>query len=254
MSKIILPEIQVRNLELFYGENKALKDISLDIDAKKVTALIGPSGCGKSTFLRTINRMNDLIDSVKITGEILIDGKDIYKEYDEIDLRKKVGMVFQKPNPFPMSIYDNIAYGPRIHGIRDKKSLDEIVEKSLKGAALWDEVKDRLKKSALGLSGGQQQRLCIARTIAVSPEIILMDEPTSALDPISTNKMEELMYELKKQYTVVIVTHNMQQAGRIADKTAFFLSGEVVEYGKTEDIFFRPKDKRTEDYITGRFG
>lgn len=254
MSKIILPEIQVRNLELFYGENKALKDISLDIDAKKVTALIGPSGCGKSTFLRTINRMNDLIDSVKITGEILIDGKDIYKEYDEIDLRKKVGMVFQKPNPFPMSIYDNIAYGPRIHGIKDKKSLDEIVEKSLKGSALWDEVKDRLKKSALGLSGGQQQRLCIARTIAVSPEIILMDEPTSALDPISTNKMEELMYELKKQYTVVIVTHNMQQAGRIADKTAFFLSGEVVEYGKTEDIFFRPKDKRTEDYITGRFG
>jgi phosphate transport system ATP-binding protein len=254
MSKIILPEIQVKNLELFYGENKALKNINIDIDVKKVTALIGPSGCGKSTFLRTINRMNDLIDSVKITGEILIDGKDIYKDYDEIDLRKKVGMVFQKPNPFPMSIYDNIAYGPRIHGLRDKKSLDEIVEKSLKGAALWDEVKDRLKKSALGLSGGQQQRLCIARTIAVSPEIILMDEPTSALDPISTNKMEELMYELKKEYTVVIVTHNMQQAGRIADKTAFFLNGEVVEYGKTEDIFFRPKDKRTEDYITGRFG
>ncbi|WP_305084485.1 phosphate ABC transporter ATP-binding protein, partial [uncultured Clostridium sp.] len=189
-----------------------------------------------------------------INGEILIDGKDIYKEYDEIDLRKKVGMVFQKPNPFPMSIYDNIAYGPRIHGIKDKKRLDEIVEKSLRGAALFDEVKDRLKKSALGLSGGQQQRLCIARTIAVSPEIILMDEPTSALDPISTNKMEELMDELKKQYTVVIVTHNMQQAGRIADKTAFFLSGEVIEYGKTEDIFYRPKDKRTEDYITGRFG
>lgn len=254
MSKIVLPEIQVKNLELFYGDNKALKNINIDIDVKKVTALIGPSGCGKSTFLRTINRMNDLIDSVKITGEILIDGKDIYKDYDEIDLRKKVGMVFQKPNPFPMSIYDNIAYGPRIHGLRDKKSLDEIVEKSLKGAALWDEVKDRLKKSALGLSGGQQQRLCIARTIAVSPEIILMDEPTSALDPISTNKMEELMYELKKEYTVVIVTHNMQQAGRIADKTAFFLNGEVVEYGKTEDIFFRPKDKRTEDYITGRFG
>lgn len=254
MSKIILPEIQVRNLELFYGDNKALKNINIDIDVKKVTALIGPSGCGKSTFLRTINRMNDLIDSVKITGEILIDGKDIYKDYDEIDLRKKVGMVFQKPNPFPMSIYDNIAYGPRIHGIRDKKTLDELVEKSLKGAALWDEVKDRLRKSALGMSGGQQQRLCIARTIAVSPEIILMDEPTSALDPISTNKMEELMYELKKEYTVVIVTHNMQQAGRIADKTAFFLNGEVVEYGKTEDIFFRPKDKRTEDYITGRFG
>lgn len=198
--------------------------------------------------------MNDLIEGVKINGEILIDGKDIYKDYDEIDLRKKVGMVFQKPNPFPMSIYDNIAYGPRIHGIKDKKTLDEIVEKSLRGAALFDEVKDRLKKSALGLSGGQQQRLCIARTIAVSPEIILMDEPTSALDPISTNKMEELMDQLKKQYTVVIVTHNMQQAGRIADKTAFFLSGEVIEYGKTEDIFYRPKDKRTEDYITGRFG
>ena len=198
--------------------------------------------------------MNDLIEGVKINGQILIDGKDIYKEYDEIDLRKKVGMVFQKPNPFPMSIYDNIAYGPRIHGIKDKKKLDEIVETSLRGAALFDEVKDRLKKSALVLSGGQQQRLCIARTIAVSPEIILMDEPTSALDPISTNKMEELMDQLKKQYTVVIVTHNMQQAGRIADKTAFFLSGEVIEYGKTEDIFYRPKDKRTEDYITGRFG
>ena len=254
MSNTKKPEIQVRNLELFYGDNKALKNINIDIEANKVTALIGPSGCGKSTFLRTLNRMNDLIEGVKINGEILIDGKDIYKEYDEIDLRKKVGMVFQKPNPFPMSIYDNIAYGPRIHGIKDKKTLDEIVERSLKGAALWDEVKDRLKKSALGLSGGQQQRLCIARTIAVSPEIILMDEPTSALDPISTNKMEELMDQLKKQYTVVIVTHNMQQAGRIADKTAFFLSGEVVEYGKTEDIFYRPKDKRTEDYITGRFG
>ena len=254
MSSITKPEIQVRNLELFYGDNKALKNINLDIESKKVTALIGPSGCGKSTFLRTLNRMNDLIEGVKINGEILIDGKDIYKEYDEIDLRKKVGMVFQKPNPFPMSIYDNIAYGPRIHGIKDKRTLDEIVERSLKGAVLWDEVKDRLKKSAIGLSGGQQQRLCIARTIAVSPEIILMDEPTSALDPISTNKMEELMDQLKKQYTVVIVTHNMQQAGRIADKTAFFLSGEVVEYGKTEDIFYRPKDKRTEDYITGRFG
>lgn len=254
MSSITKPEIQVRNLELFYGDNKALKNINLDIESKKVTALIGPSGCGKSTFLRTLNRMNDLIEGVKINGEILIDGKDIYKEYDEIDLRKKVGMVFQKPNPFPMSIYDNIAYGPRIHGIKDKKKLDEIVETSLREAALFDEVKDRLKKSALGLSGGQQQRLCIARTIAVSPEIILMDEPTSALDPISTNKMEELMDQLKKQYTVVIVTHNMQQAGRIADKTAFFLSGEVIEYGKTEDIFYRPKDKRTEDYITGRFG
>ncbi len=246
--------IKVRNLELFYGDNKALKGIDIDIEKNKVTALIGPSGCGKSTFLRTLNRMNDLIDSVKITGEIEIFDKDIYKEFEEIDLRKRVGMVFQKPNPFPMSIYDNVAYGPRIHGIKDKKELDEIVEKSLKGAALWDEVKDRLKKSALGLSGGQQQRLCIARTIAVEPEIILMDEPTSALDPISTIKMEELMHQLKKEYTVVIVTHNMQQAGRIADKTAFFLTGELVEYGKTEDIFYRPKDKRTEDYITGRFG
>ena len=249
-----VPEIQVRNLELFYGDNKALKNINLDIESKKVTALIGPSGCGKSTFLRTLNRMNDLIDNVKITGEITIGGKNIYKDIDEIDLRKKVGMVFQKQNPFPMSIYDNVAYGPRLHGVKDKKTLDGIVEKSLKGAALWDEVKDRLKKSALGLSGGQQQRLCIARTIAVSPEIILMDEPTSALDPISTIKMEELMYELKKKYTVVIVTHNMQQAGRIADKTAFFLSGEVVEYGDTSDIFYKPRDKRTEDYITGRFG
>ena len=249
-----VPEIQVRNLELFYGDNKALKNINLDIESKKFTALIGPSGCGKSTFLRTLNRMNDLIDNVKITGEITIGGKNIYKDIDEIDLRKKVGMVFQKPNPFPMSIYDNVAYGPRLHGVKDKKTLDGIVEKSLKGAALWDEVKDRLKKSALGLSGGQQQSLCIARTIAVSPEIILMDEPTSALDPISTIKMEELMYELKKKYTVVIVTHNMQQAGRIADKTAFFLSGEVVEYGDTSDIFYKPRDKRTEDYITGRFG
>lgn len=248
------PEIQVKNLELFYGDNKALKNVNLDIESKKVTALIGPSGCGKSTFLRTLNRMNDLIDNVKITGEIIIGGKNIYKDIDEIDLRKKVGMVFQKPNPFPMSIYDNVAYGSRIHGVKDKETLDEIVEKSLMGAALWEEVKDRLKKSALGLSGGQQQRLCIARTIAVSPEIILMDEPTSALDPISTIKMEELMYELKKEYTVVIVTHNMQQAGRIADKTAFFLSGEVVEYGDTSDIFYKPKDKRTEDYITGRFG
>ena len=248
------PEIQVKNLELFYGDNKALKNINLDIESKKVTALIGPSGCGKSTFLRTLNRMNDLIDNVKITGEIIIGGKNIYKDIDEIDLRKKVGMVFQKPNPFPMSIYDNVAYGSRIHGVKDKETLDEIVEKSLMGAALWEEVKDRLKKSALGLSGGQQQRLCIARTIAVSPEIILMDEPTSALDPISTIKMEELMYELKKEYTVVIVTHNMQQAGRIADKTAFFLSGEVVEDGDTSDIFYKPKDKRTEDYITGRFG
>lgn len=254
MANITTPEIQVKNLDLFYGDNQALKNINIEIEKNKVTALIGPSGCGKSTFLRTLNRMNDLIPIVKINGEIIVGAKDIYKDYDEIDLRKKVGMVFQKPNPFPMSIYDNIAYGPRIHGVKDKKTLDEIVERSLKGAALWDEVKDRLKKSALGLSGGQQQRLCIARTIAVSPEIILMDEPTSALDPISTNKMEELMHELKKQYTVVIVTHNMQQAGRIADKTAFFLSGELIEYGRTEDIFYRPQDKRTEDYISGRFG
>lgn len=254
MSKEDLKKIQVRNLNLYYGDNHALKNINIDLEENKVTAFIGPSGCGKSTFLRTINRMNDLIDNVKIEGEIFVDGEDIYKSKDVIALRTKVGMVFQKPNPFPMSIYDNIAYGPRLHGIRDKKSLDEIVEKSLKGAALWDEVKDRLKKSALGLSGGQQQRLCIARTIAVSPEIILMDEPTSALDPISTNKMEELMEELKKKYTVIIVTHNMQQAGRIADKTAFFLNGEIIEYGDTEDIFYKPKDKRTEDYITGRFG
>lgn len=247
-------KIKVRNLDLYYGDNQALKNINIDIYANKVTAFIGPSGCGKSTFLRTLNRMNDLIENVKIEGEVLVDGEDIYKSKDVIALRTKVGMVFQKPNPFPMSIYDNIAYGPRLHGIKDKKTLDEIVEKSLKGAALWDEVKDRLKKSAMGLSGGQQQRLCIARTIAVSPEIILMDEPTSALDPISTNKMEDLMEELKKQYTVIIVTHNMQQAGRIADKTAFFLNGEIVEYGNTEDIFYNPKDKRTEDYITGRFG
>ena len=254
MSKEDLKKIQVRNLNLYYGDNHALKNINIDLEENKVTAFIGPSGCGKSTFLRTINRMNDLFDNVKIEGEIFVDGEDIYKSKDVIALRTKVGMVFQKPNPFPMSIYDNIAYGPRLHGIKDKKSLDEIVEKSLKGAALWDEVKDRLKKSALGLSGGQQQRLCIARTIAVSPEIILMDEPTSALDPISTNKMEELMEELKKKYTVIIVTHNMQQAGRIADKTAFFLNGERIEYGATEDIFYKPKDKRTEDYITGRFG
>lgn len=254
MSKKIQPKIQVRDLDLFYGDNQALKKINIDLEENKVTAFIGPSGCGKSTFLRTLNRMNDLIDGVKVTGEILVDGEDIYKSTDVIALRTKVGMVFQKPNPFPMSIYDNIAYGPRLHGIKDKKTLDEIVERSLKDAALWDEVHDRLKKSALGLSGGQQQRLCIARTIAVSPEIILMDEPTSALDPISTNKMEELMDELKKKYTVIIVTHNMQQAGRIADKTAFFLHGEIIEYGNTEDIFYKPRDKRTEDYITGRFG
>lgn len=246
--------IETRNLNLYYGEKQALKNINMNINKNEVTALIGPSGCGKSTFLRTINRMNDLIDIVKIDGEVLFEGKNIYKDYDEIHLRKRVGMVFQRPNPFPMSIYNNIAYGPKIHGITNKKQLDEIVEKSLRGAALWDETKDRLKESALGMSGGQQQRLCIARTLAVSPEVILMDEPTSALDPISTAKMEELMDELKKKYTVIIVTHNMQQAGRIADKTAFFLNGEVVEFGKTEDIFYNPKDKRTEDYITGRFG
>ena len=246
--------IETKDLDLYYGNVQALKKINLDIKANKVTALIGPSGCGKSTFLRTINRMNDLIDSVRIEGEVLFEGRNIYKDFDEIHLRKRIGMVFQKPNPFPMSIYDNIAYGPRIHGIKNKNKLDEIVEKSLKGAALWDEAKDRLKKSALGLSGGQQQRLCIARTLAVEPEVLLMDEPTSALDPISTLKVEELMDELKKQYTVIIVTHNMQQAGRISDETAFFLTGEVVESGKTEDIFYKPQDKRTEDYITGRFG
>lgn len=246
--------IETKDLCLYYGENQALKNINISINKNEVTALIGPSGCGKSTFLRTLNRMNDLIEIVKITGEVLFEDKNIYKDCDDIYLRKRVGMVFQRPNPFPMSIYDNIAYGPRIHGTKNKKILDEIVEKSLRGAALWDETKDRLKASALGLSGGQQQRLCIARTLAVSPEVILMDEPTSALDPISTGKMEELMDELKKNYTVIIVTHNMQQAGRIADKTAFFLSGEVIEYGKTEDIFYNPRDKRTEDYITGRFG
>lgn len=246
--------IQTKNLDLYYGTTQALKKISLDINKNEVTALIGPSGCGKSTFLRTLNRMNDLIENVKIEGEVLFEGKNIYTECDTIGLRKRIGMVFQKPNPFPMSIYDNVAYGPRIHGIKNKSSLDEIVEKSLKGAALWEEVKDRLKKNALGLSGGQQQRLCIARTLAVEPEILLMDEPTSALDPISTSKIEELMDDLKKKYTVIIVTHNMQQAGRISDKTAFFLNGEVIESGNTEDLFYKPRDKRTEDYITGRFG
>ncbi|MFT8313553.1 MAG: phosphate ABC transporter ATP-binding protein PstB [Clostridium sp.] len=246
--------IKTNNLNLYYGNVQALKNINLDIEKNSVTALIGPSGCGKSTFLRTINRMNDLIECVKIDGEVLFEDKNIYKDYDEIQLRKRIGMVFQKANPFPMSIYDNIAYGPRIHGIRNKNKLDEIVERSLKGAALWEEAKDRLKESALGLSGGQQQRLCIARTLAVEPEVLLMDEPTSALDPISTLKVEELMDELKKEYTVIIVTHNMQQAGRISDYTAFFLNGEVVEDGKTESIFYKPVDKRTEDYITGRFG
>ena len=246
--------IITKDLNLYYGENHALKNISISLNKNEVTALIGPSGCGKSTFLRTLNRMNDLIPSVKVTGEVLFEDKNIYNDYDEIALRKRIGMVFQKPNPFPMSIYDNVAYGPRIHGIKDKSKLDEIVENSLRGAAIWEESKDRLKTSAIGMSGGQQQRLCIARTLAVSPEIILMDEPTSALDPISTSKIEELMDELKKDYTLIIVTHNMQQAGRIADKTAFFLSGEIIEYGRTEEIFYMPKDKRTEDYITGRFG
>jgi phosphate transport system ATP-binding protein len=246
--------IYTKNLNLWYGSSKALKDINLNIEKNTVTALIGPSGCGKSTFLRTLNRMNDLIDSVRIEGEVLFEENNIYSDYNVIQLRKRIGMVFQKPNPFPMSIYDNVAYGPRIHGIKNKAKLDEIVEKSLKGAVLWDEVKDRLKKSALGLSGGQQQRLCIARTLAVEPEVLLMDEPTSALDPISTLKIEELMDTLKKNYTIVIVTHNMQQAGRISDTTAFFLNGEIIEHGKTEDIFYRPRDKRTEDYITGRFG
>lgn len=247
-------KISVRNLELFYGDNKALKNINIDIGSNEVTALIGPSGCGKSTFLRTLNRMNDLIDNVKITGEIKLDGVDIYKDDDVIELRTKVGMVFQKPNPFPMNIYDNVAYGPRVHGIKDKKQLDKIVEESLKGAAIWDEVKDRLKSSALGLSGGQQQRICIARTIALKPEVILMDEPTSALDPISTLKVEELIEEMKEKFTVVIVTHNMQQAARISDKTAFFLSGDLVEFEDTKTVFTNPKEQRTEDYITGRFG
>ena len=248
-------KISTRDLNLYYGANHALKNVSLDLYANQITAFIGPSGCGKSTYLKTLNRMNDLVPGVKIEGTVLLDGEDIYDpRVDTTLLRKKVGMVFQQPNPFPMSIYDNIAYGPRIHGLKNKSQLDEIVEKSLKGAALWDEVKDRLKKSALGLSGGQQQRLCIARALAVEPEVLLMDEPTSALDPISTLKIEDLMDELKKKYTVVIVTHNMQQATRIADRTAFFLVGEVVEYAPTEELFSHPKEKKTEDYITGRFG
>ncbi|MGM9947147.1 phosphate ABC transporter ATP-binding protein PstB [Floccifex sp.] len=247
--------IEVRDLNLFYGEKQALKNINMDIKKNSITAFIGPSGCGKSTFLRTLNRMNDLIDGVRIEGSIKIDGKEIYdKNVDTISLRKKVGMVFQQPNPFPMSIYDNIAYGPRVHGIKDKKQLDQIVENSLKQAAIFDEVKDSLKKSALGLSGGQQQRICIARALAVHPEVLLMDEPTSALDPISTLKIEELMEQLKKNYTVVVVTHNMQQAARVSDDTAFFLVGDLVEFGSTKQIFSYPKDKRTEDYITGRFG
>ena len=248
-------KISTQNLNLYYGENHALKNINLDLYENKITAFIGPSGCGKSTYLKTLNRMNDLVPNVKIEGTVLLDGEDIYDpQVDTTLLRKKVGMVFQQPNPFPMSIYDNVAYGPRIHGIKNKAQLDEIVERSLKGAALWDEVSDRLKKSALGLSGGQQQRLCIARALAVEPEVLLMDEPTSALDPISTLKIEDLMDDLKSKYTVAIVTHNMQQATRIADYTAFFLVGEVVEYDTTDELFTMPKDKRTEDYITGRFG
>ena len=248
-------KISTRKLNLYYGTNHALKDVDMDISPNAITAFIGPSGCGKSTFLKTLNRMNDLVDGVKINGEVTLDGENIYDEkVDTTLLRKKVGMVFQQPNPFPMSIYDNIAYGPRIHGIKNKSLLDEIVEESLKGAAIFDEVKDRLKKSALGLSGGQQQRLCIARALAVQPEVLLMDEPTSALDPISTLKIEDLMEDLKKKYTVVVVTHNMQQAARVSDETAFFLVGEVVEKDLTGNIFSRPKDKRTEDYITGRFG
>lgn len=248
-------KISTKKLNLYYGANHALKDVDMDITANAITAFIGPSGCGKSTFLKTLNRMNDLVDGVKIDGEVTLDGENIYDEkVDTTLLRKKVGMVFQQPNPFPMSIYDNIAYGPRIHGIKSKARLDEIVEESLKGAAIFDEVNDRLKKSALGLSGGQQQRLCIARALAVQPEVLLMDEPTSALDPISTLKIEDLMEDLKKKYTVVVVTHNMQQAARVSDETAFFLVGEVVEKDITSNIFARPKDKRTEDYITGRFG
>ena len=247
--------IASRHLNLYYGDNNALKDISFEIPANRITALIGPSGCGKSTFLKTLNRMNDLVEGVKIDGEVLYNGENIYgKDVDVTRLRKQIGMVFQKANPFPMSIYDNIAYGPRTHGIRGKARLDDIVERSLRDAAIWDEVKDRLNKSALGLSGGQQQRLCIARALAVEPDILLMDESTSALDPISTSKIEDLAMELKNRYTVIMVTHNMQQAVRVSDKTAFFLLGELVEYGDTERIFSHPQEKRTEDYITGRFG
>ena len=248
-------KISTQKLNLYYGENHALKDVSLDLYENKITAFIGPSGCGKSTYLKTLNRMNDLVPGVKITGEVRYRGEDIYAPGTDVcRLRREIGMVFQKPNPFPMSIYDNIAYGPRTHGIRSKARLDELVERSLRGAAIWDEVKDRLKKNALGLSGGQQQRLCIARALAVEPAVLLMDEPTSALDPISTSRIEELTMELKERYTIVIVTHNMQQAVRISDRTAFFLLGELVEYGATEQVFSAPAEKRTEDYITGRFG
>ncbi len=249
-----MDKFTIKNLYLFYGDFQALKSIHLALPANEITAFIGPSGCGKSTFLKSLNRMNDLVEGCRITGQVLLEQEDIYGDMDVNLLRKRVGMVFQKPNPFPMSVYDNIAFGPRTHGIHKKKELDEIVEKSLQSAAIWDEVKDRLNKSALGLSGGQQQRLCIARALAVQPEVLLMDEPTSALDPISTSKIEDLALELKKNYTIIMVTHNMQQAARISDKTAFFLLGEVIEYGSTETLFSIPSDKRTEDYITGRFG
>lgn len=247
-------KFQIENLNLFYGSFQALFDVNLNIDDHCITAFIGPSGCGKSTLLKTLNRMNDLVEGCRITGKVLLDGKDIYYNTDVNLLRKKVGMVFQKPNPFPMSVYDNVAYGPRTHGIRSKAQLDEIVEDSLRRAAIWEELKDRLRRNALGLSGGQQQRLCIARALAVNPEVLLMDEPTSALDPISTTKIEDLVQELKQDYTIIIVTHNMQQATRISDHTAFFLLGKVIEYGPTENLFSMPRDKRTEDYITGRFG
>ena len=246
--------MQIENLDLFYGDFQALKNVNMEIPANEITAFIGPSGCGKSTFLKTLNRMNDLVEGCRITGKVTLEGQDIYNGMDVNLLRKRVGMVFQKPNPFPMSIYDNIAYGPRTHGIRNKAKLDDIVEKSLRNAAIWEETKDRLKSSALGMSGGQQQRLCIARALAVQPDILLMDEPTSALDPISTSKIEDLCMELKKDYTIIIVTHNMQQAARISDKTAFFLLGEVIEMGDTDQIFSMPKDERTENYISGRFG
>ena len=249
-----MDKFSIKNMELYYNDFKALKGINLNIPANEITAFIGPSGCGKSTLLKSLNRMNDLVEGCKITGEILLDGEDIYGDMDINNLRKRVGMVFQKPNPFSMSVYDNIAYGPRTHGIRSKSRLDEIVEKSLRNAAIWDELKDRLKKSALGLSGGQQQRLCIARALAVEPEVLLMDAPTSALDPISTSKIEDLAVELKEKYTIIMVTHNMQQAARISDKTAFFLLGDMIEFSDTETLFSMPKDKRTEDYITGRFG
>ncbi len=249
-----MKQIEIKNMDLYYGDFQALKNINMEIAKNEVTAFIGPSGCGKSTLLKSLNRMNDLVEGCKITGELLLDGENIYKDIDVVQLRKRVGMVFQKPNPFPMSIYDNIAFGPRTHGVKSRRQLDEIVEKSLKSAAIWDEVKDRLKDSALSLSGGQQQRLCIARALAVEPEILLMDEPTSALDPISTGKIEELILDLKEKYSIIIVTHNMQQATRISDKTAFFLLGEVVEFDETEKLFSEPRDKRTEDYITGRFG